>query len=169
MRDADAREVKIIKDMLIEDEEETGAERERQFKWKNVNDSNWDDAAKQLDENGDGGMRESDDENEEAWRKMRHERELMLKEKDKLTELTLESNLSLPSPLQLSSSNAETTTIMRKRITIVKSAANTPPVNAKTDSPFLISRSSVLQVILHFLFSSSKATNNKSLLVTDHP
>lgn len=144
MRDADAREVKIIKDMLIEDEEETG-ERERQFRWKNVNDSNWDDA-KQLDENGDAGMRESDDENEEAWRKMRHERELMLMDKDKL-----ETTGPIPSPLQVSSANADATggVTRRRRITIVKSAANTPPINAKADSPFLISRSSVLQVFDH--------------------
>lgn len=148
MRDADAREVKIIKDLLIEDEEEAGAERERQFKWKNVNDSNWDDA-KQLDDDA-GGMRDSDDENEEAWRKMRYERELMLKDKEKLADLTAtDTSVAFPSPLQLSTTNADTTTttaVTRRRITIVKSAANTPPVNAKTDSPFLISRSSVLQV-----------------------
>lgn len=135
MLDTDAREVKMLKNMLIEDEEETGANRERQFKWKNVNDTNWDDANPTDAADKDAALHASDEENEEAWRKMRHERELLLKEKA-ATDLT-DVTLQCPSP-----SAATVAAAPKRRITIVKSSANTPPVAAKTDSPFLISRAS---------------------------
>lgn len=83
--DQDAREVKIIKDMLLEDEENDGVGRERQFKWKNVDQSinfgdNNNDGADGNNHTGEGA---SDDENEELWRRMRYEREqLLLKERE---------------------------------------------------------------------------------------
>lgn len=73
--DEDAREVRILKEMFIE-EEEDGQTRERKFRWKNVDGT--------LDMSATPGAIEepagenSDEENEEEWRKLRYEREQML-------------------------------------------------------------------------------------------
>lgn len=79
--DDDIRQVKKIQELLFEDEENDGVGRTRQFKWKNA-DNNFNlDQQPDNEENkadGDGG---SDGENEELWRKMRHERETILTEK----------------------------------------------------------------------------------------
>lgn len=110
--------------MLFEDEENNGLGRERQFKWKNVdNHMNLDD--NRLANDDDVGLRESDDENEEQWRRMRHERALMLKSEK-------ESN-------QTDASAPETISLIKKRITIMKSANTTPQYSLK-NSPFLISK-----------------------------
>jgi hypothetical protein len=82
--DQDAREVKILKEIFFEDEETDGLGRSRQFRWKHL-DANGvaiegQEGAENEGENGTQGG--SDDENEELWRKMRHERELF-KEKNK--------------------------------------------------------------------------------------
>lgn len=126
--DKDASDIKKIQELLFEDEEENGLGRERQFKWKNV-DSNWDEQ-KNTDEAAEAGAahKDSDEENEEQWRKMRHERELMLKENI--------ANLSTT----LNASDTPTTDVVKKRITIIKSASNTPKLGVNRDSPFLITK-----------------------------
>jgi len=78
MMDQDIREVRKIKEMLFEEEEE-GASRQRQFRWKNVeNGFSLDD---RRPENGEGNEGSGDEENEHLWRKIRYEREQLLLEK----------------------------------------------------------------------------------------
>lgn len=124
MLDQDAREVKIIKDTHFEDEEESGFGRQRQYKWKHMENSlNIDENQKteDLDENG-----KSDDENEESWRRMRHERNNILQETKDENEKINESKLIVA-------------TKTKKRISIVKTAANLN-TSATKDLSFLISR-----------------------------
>lgn len=76
--DEDAREVRIIKEMLFEEEEERG-DRERKFRWKHLdNQSNVTDMPTCAED--EGATHESDDENEIEWRRRRYEREQLLKE-----------------------------------------------------------------------------------------
>lgn len=131
----DASDIKKIQELLFEDEEDNGLGRERQFKWKNV-DSNWDEQ-KNRDEADDAGAaahRDSDEENEEQWRKMRHERELMLKENGGVNDTNLTTTFNASD-----TPNTDVTTV-KKRITIVKSASNTPKLGVNRDSPFLINK-----------------------------
>lgn len=79
--DQDAREVKILQEMLLEDEENDGVGRERKFRWRNVDNSlSLENDNRKEDENALNN--DSDDENELIWRKMRFERELVLKERE---------------------------------------------------------------------------------------
>lgn len=79
MLDQDAREVKLIQEMFVEDEERDGVGRERKFRWMNVDNSFILEDQNKLHPNV---LEEhnSDDENEELWRKMRFERDSFLKE-----------------------------------------------------------------------------------------
>lgn len=79
--DQDAREVKILQEMLLEDEENDGVGRERKFRWRNVDNSlSLENDIRKEDEKALNN--DSDDENELLWRKMRFERELILKERE---------------------------------------------------------------------------------------
>lgn len=75
--DDDAREIRILTDRFIE-EEDNGKERERKFRWKHLNVDNNDDQA-QLREQEDASTLNSDDENEAEWRRIRYDREQLLK------------------------------------------------------------------------------------------
>lgn len=126
MLDQDAREVKIIKDTHFEDEEESGIGRQRQYKWKHMENSlNIDDGQNTDDVNASENAK-SDDENEETWRRMRHERNNILQETKNQNEKISESKLVVA---------AKT----KKRISIVKTAANLN-TSATKDLSFLISR-----------------------------
>lgn len=85
--DQDAREVKLIQEMFVEDEERDGVGRERKFRWMNVDNSTILGDEDKLNTNGEHN---SGDENEELWRKMRFERESILKE-DTEKQVNLES------------------------------------------------------------------------------
>lgn len=61
--------------MFFEDEDKAG--RERKFRWLNQKNPTDGDATEQENTNGE---QNSGDENEEVWRKMRFERETLLKE-----------------------------------------------------------------------------------------
>ncbi|XP_055714791.1 claspin [Phlebotomus papatasi] len=96
--DQDAREVKMVKNLVLHEEEREGMTRERTFRWLHVDNDfnlNGDNQDNQLDE-----TRESDDENEEEWRKIRHERNVMLKEKLQggLTNLFETKNVTILKP-----------------------------------------------------------------------
>lgn len=124
MLDQDAREVKIIKDTHFEDEEENGLGRQRQFKWKHLENSlNVDE--NQITDNVDANAK-SDDENEETWRRMRHERNNILQETKNQNDKIDETKLIVP-------------TKTKKRISIVKTAANLN-TSATKDLSFLISK-----------------------------
>ncbi|KMY97571.1 claspin [Drosophila simulans] len=129
MMDQDIREVRKIKELLFEEEEE-GANRQRQFRWKNV------EAGFSLDDNrpdnGEGNDGSGDEENEHLWRKIRYEREQLLLEKGLKPEVA--------SPLSTSvintSNNGNSPAI--RRLNIISSKKTT--VEVKKSSPFLISK-----------------------------
>lgn len=77
--DQDTREIRILTERFIE-EEDNGQERERKFRWKHLNngDNNDDQMQNTNDETTD--FQNSDDENESEWRRIRYEREKVLKE-----------------------------------------------------------------------------------------
>ncbi|XP_037721427.1 claspin [Drosophila subpulchrella] len=127
MMDQDIREVRKIKEMLFEEEEE-GASRQRQFRWKNVeNGFSLDD---RRPENGEGNEGSGDEENEHLWRKIRYEREQLLLEKGLKTEAA--------SPLSTSVINTSTPGNSIRRLNIISSKKTT--VEVKKSSPFLISK-----------------------------
>ncbi len=126
MLDQDAREVKIIKDTHFEDEEESGLGRQRQYKWKHMENSlNMDENHKANDPDANENPK-SDDENEETWRRMRYERNNILQETKNQNDPINESKLMVA---------AKT----KKRISIVKTGANMN-TSATKDLSFLISR-----------------------------
>lgn len=124
MLDQDAREVKIIKDTHFEDEEESGLGRQRQYRWKHMENSlTLDENHKDVEGNENA---KSDDETEETWRRMRYERNNILQETKAQNDTIMDSKLIL-------------TTRTKKRISIVKTTANLN-TSATKDLSFLISR-----------------------------
>lgn len=152
MLDKDIREVRQIQEMLFEDEE--GAVRQRQFRWKNA-----DNAGFSLDdtrnENADADANEGsgDEENEHLWRKIRYEREQLLLEKG-LKGVSLNLYLSTtaehkndylhkdatasPAPLSPAVLNSNATGGAVRKLTIITAKKTT--VEVKKSSPFLISK-----------------------------
>ncbi|KAH8371523.1 hypothetical protein KR093_007843 [Drosophila rubida] len=129
MLDQDIREVRKIQDMLFEDEE--GAVRQRQFRWKNAENGmgfSLDDARNAAGE-ADANEGSGDEENEHLWRKIRYEREQLLLEKG------LKGSTSGASPL----SPAVVNTNSSRKFTIITAKKTT--VELKKSSPFLISKS----------------------------
>lgn len=89
----DARELRILKDMFMDEEEDNG--RERKFRWKNIDQNLAMEYISKFHENipltEDNG---SEDEREMEYRKMRHERESMLnKSSEKVLTILLYMNL----------------------------------------------------------------------------
>ncbi|XP_046402109.1 claspin [Ischnura elegans] len=78
--DEDKREVRLLQEIFLEDGElhADGLGRERKFRWKNVD--NMDDGDFKPTDSGDEEKVDDDDENEEKWRRLRHEREMWLRE-----------------------------------------------------------------------------------------
>ncbi|XP_037028730.1 claspin [Bradysia coprophila] len=141
MLDQDAREVKIIKDTHFEDEEESGLGRQRQYRWKHMENSlNLDENQRNGDVDGNENAK-SDDETEETWRRMRHERNNILQETKAQNETINDSKLVL-------------TTKTKKRISIVKTTANLN-TSATKDLSFLISK------------MKEEQTHRSSLLIRD--
>lgn len=171
----DKKEVKVLQDMFFEDEEKDGVGRERQFRWKNVETTFSLDYDKKPDDE-EGG--EGDDEETEAeWRKMRHEREMLLKEKKidldevHLTDTTLldrtleeeEGQQENDSAVTNTTTTASMTTTMvhaKKRITVVR-AKKSAEVTTPKDSPFLISKSSFVQGNKASFLARDEGTLNK--------
>lgn len=77
--DQDAREVKLIQEMFVEDEERDGIGRDRKFRWMNVDNSILLEDPNKLNPS-EIEDHNSDNENEENWRKMRFERDSILQE-----------------------------------------------------------------------------------------
>lgn len=138
--DQDLREVKAIQDMLF-DEEEDGADRDRKFRWKNVDNLfNPEDGRRALD-NDQGPA--SDEENEEIWRKMRHERNSLLQSDEYAS-----SQVSVTSTT-ISLDNNTVGSGSKKRLTVVrtKTSLSQTETSTKKDSPFLISKSAPLLMV----------------------
>lgn len=157
MADSDAREVKKITDELLHEEDQLGEQRERQFRWKNMNDTNWaeDELSRRAAAEGAdaAALRDSDEENEEAWRKMRHERDMMLKDLDRAKVLTSADVEMAGSPVVGGSvasgaagEAANPNESRKRKITVVKSATNTPQMGNKETATFLIGKTNEFQV-----------------------
>lgn len=83
MLDADIRAVRKLKEFLLPDEETDGVGRQRVYKWKNLESSfKLDDEINKNDNDKEdiANTDEIEEQNENAWRKMRYERERFLKE-----------------------------------------------------------------------------------------
>lgn len=76
--DDDMKKIKKIEEMLFEDEENDGVGRERKFRWKNQNDDFTANDNARDDDTVD--CDDGEEESEIAWRKMRFEREQVLRE-----------------------------------------------------------------------------------------
>lgn len=62
------------------EEEDNGQERERKFRWKHLNNGDDDQVQTTEQDPNAGELNNSDDENEAEWRRIRYEREQMLKQ-----------------------------------------------------------------------------------------
>lgn len=80
--DQDARELRILTERFVE-EEDNGQERERKFRWKHLNNGDMDDVQQNTDQDATAVLNNSDDENEAEWRRIRYEREQLLKQQIK--------------------------------------------------------------------------------------
>ncbi|XP_062134300.1 claspin [Drosophila sulfurigaster albostrigata] len=130
MLDQDIREVRKIQDMLFEDEE--GAVRQRQFRWKNAENGmafSLDDT-RNAEGEADPNEGSGDEENEHLWRKIRYEREQLLLEKGLKGAAT-----NVASPLSPAVGNTNTA----RKFNIITAKKTT--VELKKSSPFLISKS----------------------------
>lgn len=110
--------------------------RDRKFRWRNNPEgfSMDDENARDMELMGD----ELEDESEANWRKMRHEREMMIIEQNLNADNTQGEILLLDQNSQtVSTSNSMFLT--KRKITVVKSAASMDQ-EAKANSPFLISK-----------------------------
>lgn len=142
MLDDDMKNVKKITNLLFDDEENDGADRERKFRWKNNTDGfNVDDEnARDADETMKGGE-ELDEDSETLWRKIRHERETILAEQSQKAENSenLSEDVLLLDQHSQTVSTANTSTTKRK-FQIIKMNNNVEK-ESKKESPFLISKS----------------------------
>uniref|UniRef100_A0A182T882 Claspin n=1 Tax=Anopheles maculatus TaxID=74869 RepID=A0A182T882_9DIPT len=172
MLDQDDRELEHLKEVFLEDEEKDGVGRERQFRWKNVEKTFSLDYDKTTEEGGEAEANGSDDDETELnWRKMRHERNLLLKEKNidlsavDLTATTLlnpvDTTITAGDEQQENiQQSGSTNSCGKKKITIVrKSAASTMVI--KEDNPFLISNSTILHGHKASFLSRDQETLNK--------
>uniref|UniRef100_A0A182MUA0 Claspin n=1 Tax=Anopheles culicifacies TaxID=139723 RepID=A0A182MUA0_9DIPT len=170
MLDQDDRELEHLKEIFLEDEEKDGVGRVRQFRWKNVEKTFSLDYDKTATQDDDPEANGSDDETELNWRKMRHERNLLLKEKNiDLSEVDL-SATTLLNPVDTATVTDEqenlqtgsgSTPCGKKRITIVRKGNNTSTMAVKEDSPFLISKSTILQGHKASFLARDQETLNK--------
>uniref|UniRef100_A0A182NLA4 Uncharacterized protein n=1 Tax=Anopheles dirus TaxID=7168 RepID=A0A182NLA4_9DIPT len=178
MLDQDDRELEQLKEYFLEDEENDGVGRVRQFRWKNVEKTFSLDYAKQSAEIDGGeanGGEGSDEETELNWRKLRYERAVLLKEKNidlstvDLTATTL-LNPADPATSAVGQEQLESmhTTLVgmsgKKKITVIKktNANNSSSATAvKEDNPFLISSSSIRQGHKASFLSRDQETLNR--------
>lgn len=140
--------------MFVEDEERDGVGRERKFRWMNVDNSTILGDEDKLNTNGEHN---SGDENEELWRKMRFERESILKE-DTDKQVNLEPT----------DENIGTNIFTAKKKIKILNRQNYVPKSSLPNSPFLTtndaaSRASFLsrdKTTLSRLSSLSKNSND---------
>lgn len=138
MLDQDAREIKKIQELLLEDEDAVG--RDRKFVWKNVSGG---DFGLQTDATtlNDGALADGDNESEEHWRKMRYEREKALNENDAVSDSSFVNILLASSTSMLiGNSSPSTLSAKKKKIFINKVTPKTKTPN-DTEKSFLINSS----------------------------
>lgn len=135
--DEDAREVRILKEMYMEDEEDI-SQRERKFRWKNID--NVDPSILQASNDNDLPRENEEDDNEEEWRRLRYEREQLL-----LQQINSDGNHDTPNS---EAQNVATVTphtsvsSIFRRTSIVKMAAASN--SSRMSSPFLINQTAMM-------------------------
>lgn len=155
LMDDDLKKVKKIQDLLFEDEENDGIGRERKFRWKNqnegfaVNDENAMDADHLENEN--------EDENEMMWRRMRHEREVLINEQSQKIEESMSEEILLLDQNSQTVSCTNSSVLVKRKFQIIRTSSSSfGQLNHngdKKDSPFLI--------------KNGKSTTNNSFLSRD--
>ncbi|XP_055386152.1 claspin-like isoform X2 [Condylostylus longicornis] len=137
--DEDARQVKKMQEFFFEDEENDGIGRQRQFRWKKAETTfNIDDAKQEiLAETGAIDSCEEDD--EEVWRKMKHEREVLLK--DRLESITSPS-FKTDDKNNFEDFAEKTVVLTKPSATLIAKTNFKSESENKNDSAFLISKSS---------------------------
>lgn len=147
--DDDIKNVKKLQDMLFEDEENDGVGRDRKFRWKNQtegfaleNDNAFDGVLVENDEH-------DDEDNEIIWRKMRHEREMMLNIQSQRNEETMSEDILLLDHTSQTVTSSSTSMFAKRKFKIIRgtssmgSSSETQNVTIKKDSPFLIKSSNM--------------------------
>ncbi|XP_062535830.1 claspin [Armigeres subalbatus] len=170
----DKKEVKTLQDMFFEDEEKDGVGRERQFKWRNVEttfsldyDKQGGDEQKEEDEDSDG-------ETEAQWRKMRFEREMLLKEKKiDLDAINLDKSLVNENAQEDGENNSgadnHSTLVTKRRITVVRHSETIETTNKPQESCFLIKRSTQVSNKASFLSRDPETLKKLVNLVKVNP
>lgn len=157
LMDDDLKKVKKIQDLLFEDEENDGIGRERKFRWKNQNEGfTMDDENAMHGDNLESA--ENEDENEMMWRRMRHEREVLINEQSQKIEAE-----SMSEEILLLDQNSQTVSctnssvLVKRKFQIIRTSSNTfgqaNNNGDKKESPFLI--------------KNGKSTTNNSFLSRD--
>lgn len=136
LMDQDSRDIKRLQEMFFDDEEKDGVGRTRKFLWKNL-DTNIElpgpGRADNNDNNDENTHAVSDEETEEHWRRMRHERETLLLQQIQKTITNEDSN---------SGDGVAEVSVTKKKFVVIKSTGGGKDQlkdNLKQDSPFLIS------------------------------
>lgn len=167
--DADQREVRIISDQLLK-VEEMGAQRERQFKWKNMNDTNWASEGDALAGGGDleAGSQQpaSDDENEEEWRKMRYEREQMLRDlksrpatEERPDEQTAADEVTVVGDGEaLNGTLPENGAGRKRKITVIRRSGTPQQLQSAKEPSFLIGKATEFQVTIKVRLAHERNT-----------
>ncbi|XP_037932271.1 claspin [Teleopsis dalmanni] len=137
MLDDDIKEVRKIQDMLFEDEEDSGVGRQRQFRWKNAERGFGLEDANQNQTSADRNISDDDENDEHAWRKIRFEREQVLKQHgiNEESSTTQFLNCSLTN---ITKSNENQPLSTTKKINIIKIKNETLPKMIKDETHFLI-------------------------------
>lgn len=135
--DEDAKALKKLQDHLFEDEENDGVGRERKFRWKNnpegfiMEDENACDIAENNQE-------EVQEENETQWRRMRHERDLIVEKTMKEENSQTISEILLMDHCSQTITMSNTLSLSKKKITIVRSSSTAE--NDSRDSQFFTAK-----------------------------
>uniref|UniRef100_A0A1A9ZF07 Claspin n=1 Tax=Glossina pallidipes TaxID=7398 RepID=A0A1A9ZF07_GLOPL len=138
MLDDDIKEVRKFQEMFLEDEENDGVGRQRQFKWRNMENGLTLEDMQRAEIDRDDNGNNSDDPNEHEWRKIRYEREQFLKDKGlKLDSQDASTNLAQP---KLPAIVTVSPHCKKLQIINAKKSSAYAETNAKTSSPFLISK-----------------------------
>lgn len=153
--------------MFIE-EEEDGETRERKFRWKNV-DGTFDMSATPI-ANDENAGENSDEENEEEWRRSRYEREQLLLKQGENKNISETNEISEQSITETASETTTPISIFRK--SIIKTVKTSSSV---VTSPFLLSlngsgiagRKSFLKRDLEKLTTMMKSSSDEFIKTTN--
>uniref|UniRef100_A0A1A9W7N3 Claspin n=1 Tax=Glossina brevipalpis TaxID=37001 RepID=A0A1A9W7N3_9MUSC len=138
MLDEDIKDVRKFQEMFLEDEENDGIGRQRQFKWQNRENGFSLEDMQRAEISLDDIEGNCDDQNEHEWRKIRYEREQFLKEKG--IKLSSQDNNTAFTKANLSTIPTASFNCKKLQIVNTKKGAGVAETITKSSSPFLISK-----------------------------